>query len=194
VAAALRKVPGVFLSDRYQHSLRAYTYLHDRTAPLPTGLIQGVLAAAGADRLAVHQSYRDTAVLAREADKGTGLRALLELAGQEQVETIAIGDSEPDLPMFCAAQRSYAPRHIAGRGVARLLGCTIASRSYQLGLLAAVEAIVHGAEARCTRCVPALPDGAQGLFWSLLVAADQSALRSMARACTDPAALRAFLR
>jgi hydroxymethylpyrimidine pyrophosphatase-like HAD family hydrolase len=192
VADALRRVPGVFLNDRYAHSLRAYTYVSDRTAPLPAGLIHGVLSRLGAERLVVHQTFRDTAVLARETDKGRGLVALMELAGRDLADAIAIGDSEPDLPMFRAAPRSFAPRHISGREVARQLGCTIAPFAYQRGLLAAVDEIVHpGPRRQC--CAPLRPrDG--GLFFDLLQAADLEFPVALWRAVCDPMSLKAFLR
>jgi hydroxymethylpyrimidine pyrophosphatase-like HAD family hydrolase/orotate phosphoribosyltransferase len=194
LGAALRRVPGVFLNDRYRHSLRAYTYLSDRTAPLPAGLIHGLLARVGADRLVIHQTYRDTAVLARETDKGRGLLALMDLAGLEAGDAVAIGDSEPDLPMFRAAGRSFAPRHISGREVARQLGCRIAPAPYQRGLLAAVEEIVHADGRRCARCAPPPRPRDGGLFWELLVAADRKASASLLRALADPRSLQAFVR
>ena len=194
LAEALRHVPGVFLNDRYEHSLRAYTYDGGRTVPLPTALAQGALARLGLSRLTVHQTFRDTTVLAREVDKGEGLLALLRLAGHEDLDTVAIGDSEPDLPMFRVARRSFAPSQMSGRGPARSLGCHVTDRPFQPGLLRAVRGIVHPDGGRCARCRPCPAPPAEGLLWELMKTADRRPLVSLLRALADPRSLQAFAR
>ena len=194
LARALRRIPGVFLNDRYRHSLRAYSYEGGRTIPLPKAIVDGTIADLGLDRLRLHQTYVDSTVLAREVDKGKGLRALLALAGIEDAETVAIGDSEADLAMFRVASRSFAPRHISTKSTARMLGCRIAGATYQPGLLSAVRSIVHPHEGRCSRCDGGASAPADGLFWDLLKAADRHPLESLARALADPMSLQAFLR
>ena len=191
---ALRALPGVFLNDDYRYSLRAYTYERGTTVALPTMLIRNLLAGLGADRLDFHQTYLDTAVLAKETDKGRGLEALLALSGNDGCETIAVGDSEADLPMFRVARRSFAPSHISCRSAATRLGCRIADRAFQPGLLGIVRSIVHSGGGRCDRCRACdgwPPEGAT-LFWSLLEVADQSRRRLLLRALVDPTALQAF--
>jgi hydroxymethylpyrimidine pyrophosphatase-like HAD family hydrolase len=197
VRSALRQVPGVFLNDDYRYSIRAYTFERGATVPLPTLLIRDRLAGLVADRLDFLQTHMDTAIVAKEVDKGKGLLALLELADQRDSETIAIGDSEPDLAMFRVAHRSYAPAHISRRSIARLLGCHIASRAYQAGLLQSVQAILHPDGGRCDRCGRAgrlRVAEVSPLVWELLEAADQGPLRLFLRALLDPMALRAFAR
>ena len=193
LARALRRIPGAFLDDRYRHSLRAYGYEGGRTTPLPKALVEGTIADLGLDRLRLHQTYLDSAVCAREVDKGKGLLALLALAGVEEAETIAIGDSEADLAMFRVASRSFAPRHISARSTARMLGCRIAGRAYQPGLLSAVRSIVHPRGDRCPRCEGGGRPPADGLFWDLLKEADRPPLVSLLRALADPMSLQAFL-
>jgi hydroxymethylpyrimidine pyrophosphatase-like HAD family hydrolase len=194
VRNALRQIPGVFLNDDYRYSIRACTYERGTTVPLPTILIQDVMASLKVDRLRFHQTFVDTTVLPKEVDKGTGMLALLALAGQPEIETIAIGDSQADLAMFRVASRSFAPSHISGRAVARLLGCRIVDRSYQPGLLRIVQSIVHPEGGRCNRCQAAdraWPED-KGLFWELLEAADRTRLHLLLRAMLDPMALLAF--
>jgi len=195
VTNALRQVPGVFLNEDYQYSIRAYTYERGATVPLPTFLIRDLIAGLKADRLVFHQTYLDTAVLAKDVDKGRGLLALLELAGQRDGETIAIGDSEPDLAMFRVANRSFAPSHISCRSMARLLGCRIADRPYQAGLLSSVRSILHADGRRCDRCQAGGPirlTEAGPLFTDLLETADQGRLRLLLRVLLDPMTLRTF--
>ena len=195
LARGLRRIPGVFLNDRYRHSLRAYSYEGGRTVPLPKALVDGTIADLGLDRLRLHQTYLDSTVLAREVDKGKGLLALLALAGVEQTETIAVGDSDADLAMFRVASRSFAPRHISAKATARLLGCRITDRTYQPGLLSAVRAIVHaGGEDRCPRCGEGSGPAPEGLFWELLKEADRRPLHSLARTLADPMSFQVFVR
>jgi hypothetical protein len=194
LARALRRIPGVFLNERYRYSLRAYSYEGGRTVPLPKALVDGTMADLGLDRLRLHQTCLASAVRAHEVDKGKGLLALLALAGVEGAHTIAIGDSEADLAMFRVASRSFAPRHISVKSTARMLGCRITGRPYQRGLLSAVRSIVHPRRDRCLRCEDSGPAAVDGPFWELLKEADRRPLDSLARALADPMSLQAFLR
>lgn len=193
---ALRRIPGVFLDESYLYSIRAYAFERGTTVPLPTLLARNLLAEIGADRLTFHQTFVDTTILAREIDKGRGLRSLLDTAGQAGTKTIAIGDSDADLAMFSAAGGSLAPSHLTCRSQARLLGCRIMNRPFQRGLLQAVRLLVHPDGGRCDVCrrseAPAAHVG--DLFTDLLKTADQSRSRLLVRAMLDPMALRAFIK
>jgi len=197
VRSALRRVPGVFLNEDCRYSIRAYAFERERTVPLPTLLVRDLMAGLHAGRLDVIQTYLDTAIVARETDKGRGLLALLEMVGRGGIDTIAIGDGEPDLAMFRVAGRSFAPAHIPCRSIARLLGCRIAGRPYQAGLLDSVRAMLHPGGGRCDRCRSGerLRVGEAGrLVWGLLEAADRGRKRLLLQALLDPRALQAFVR
>jgi len=118
----------------------------------------------------------------------------LALSGNPQLETIAIGDSEPDLPMFRAAKRSFAPSHISCRKAAELLGCRVASQSYQPGVLESVRRIVHSSATKCPKCeaVRAVIAGRKELFLQMLREADRSRPALLLSAATNPAASQAF--
>ena len=164
-------------------------------APLPSLSVSHMLARMGLDRLLVRQTTIDTTVVAREVNKGQGLTALLNLAGQDDLETIAIGDSEPDLAMFSVAGRCFAPANIACSDRARLLGCHIAGRSFQRGLLAITRRLVHWGSERCCRCPrSALRNEGEDLFVDLLRAADRPRSALLMRALFDPKAYRVFVR
>src|SRR4029077_14799857 len=122
------------------------------TVPLPTLLVRNLLADIGADHITFHQTFVDTTILPREVNKGRGLTALLDMAGQTGAKTIAIGDSDADLAMFGAAGCSFAPSHLSCRLSARLLDCRIMDRPFQLGLLQAVRSLVHPQGERCDAC------------------------------------------
>ncbi|HJT76381.1 MAG TPA: HAD hydrolase family protein, partial [Gemmataceae bacterium] len=172
----LGRLPGVFLNDGYEYSLRAYTYAREATVPLPISMVRRLESDPRLDRLRFHQTTIDTAVVAAEVDKGTGLTALLEWAGVPGLETVAVGDSEPDLAMFRVARRRFAPGQIDCARLARFVGCRIARRPYQQGLLEIARSLAHPDGGRCERCAPygaSWPPG-EGLFLDLLRAADGS--------------------
>ncbi|MGH6975409.1 MAG: HAD family hydrolase, partial [Stellaceae bacterium] len=184
--AALRPLPGVFIDDGYECSVRAYTYAHKGTVPQPEPLIRNLIAERKLDRLVVHQTTIDTTILAKGVDKGTGLAALLAWIGRGQDETFAVGDSETDLPMFAVVQRSFAPAHIDCARLARAVGCTIAKAPYQRGLLEIVRRVT-GAD------TVAITTATNDLFWALLQAADRPRAANLWRALREPAAYRVFL-
>jgi len=194
IKAALRKIPGAFVDEGYRFSIRAYTFERGVTVPLPTILVRNLMAGLKTDRLAFHQTFVDTTVLATETDKGRGLIELLAMAGHAAADTIAVGDSEADLAMFRVAGRSFAPSHISCRSVARLVGCRIMDRSYQPGLLRAARAIVHPDGETCEACRVCHPSKttSHGMMRQLLDAADQSRWRLLLGAVLDPMAVEVF--
>jgi hydroxymethylpyrimidine pyrophosphatase-like HAD family hydrolase/orotate phosphoribosyltransferase len=217
---ALKQLPGVFLDERHQYSIRAFTFedrarflrqlpvprlvrslwsfaTESRTSvPLPTLAVQQLMTDLGLDRLCFQQTSIDTTIRAREVDKGTGLSALLDWVDRRQHETIAVGDGEPDLPMFRVAGRSFAPGQIGCGRLARLLGCRIVRQRYQRGLLDIVRCIAHPNGKRCPRCsADRLPWPKNGdLFLEVLEAADRSRLAALAHALVNPRAYQLFVR
>jgi hydroxymethylpyrimidine pyrophosphatase-like HAD family hydrolase len=213
---SLRRIPGVFLDDRHQYSVRAFTY-QDKPqglaarlvrslrsaeigdgalAPLPGLFVQHLMTTLGLDRLCFHQTTIDTTFVARENDKGTGLSALRDWVLGRDAETIAVGDHAADLPAFQVATRSFAPSNIGCAQQARLLGCQIVSQPYQQGLLQIARSVVHADGKKCKNCAdrdarsPFIPD----LFMDLLQAADRGWPSNLLRALLDPGALKLFMR
>ena len=193
---ALGVIPGIFLNEDYQYSLRAFTYQNGRTMPLPRLLVQDLLANLKLDRLQSHHTGLDTAITAKETDKGKGLQALLSIAGVPAADVTAVGDSEPDLAMFRVARQSFAPGNISCKREAQLLGCRVAKSAYQSGLLEIVRTILHPGGGACARCreVESHWLANKGLFAALLSAADKKPLSLLLRNCFDPSLLRIFRR
>jgi hydroxymethylpyrimidine pyrophosphatase-like HAD family hydrolase len=183
VRKALQAIPGIFIQEDYQYSLRAVTYQRGQTGAIPPVLAYDVLGRLKADRLRVHHTGLDTAIVAKETDKGTGLLALLRHVGVPADQTAVIGDSEPDLAMFSVAHSSFAPGHISCRREANLLGCWIAGRQYQPGLLQIAQKLSHPEGGSCQHCrsIDAAWTRDKSLFRSLLSAADQTPLQSLLR-------------
>lgn len=209
----LRNIPGVFLDERHQYSIRAFTYrekppglIHSllsstrssgigdgALAPISTHILHQLLVDLRLDRLTFHHTTIDTTVVAKETDKGTGLVALRDWVLADDAETIAVGDTEHDLAMFRAATRSFAPSNINCRPQARLLGCRIARYPHQRGLLEIVGKIIHSDKARNILAEPLVPRG-DDLFMTVLRAADQTWTTNFGNAVFNPAAYRIFMR
>jgi hydroxymethylpyrimidine pyrophosphatase-like HAD family hydrolase len=210
----LQGIPGVFLDERHQYSIRAFTYREKplgliqsllsssrssdigdgALAPISTHILHQLLVDLRLDRLAFHHTNIDTTIVAKEADKGTGLAALRDWVLAEDAETIAVGDTEHDLPMFRIATRSFAPSNIVCRREARLLGCQTARYPHQRGLLEIVRKIVHSEKHDQSALgeTPMCRD--DDLFMTVLQAADQPWATNLGRAIFNPAAFRVFIR
>ena len=207
----LQQIPGVFVDDRHQYSIRAFTYETEAgvflrlmksvrsfsvgdgaPAALPTLVINHLMRTLRLDRLSFHQTTIDTTIVAKETDKGAGLLALRDWVLEPAAETIAVGDSEADLSMFRVATRSFAPAQIGCARQARLLGCQIARHRYQRGLLDIARALVHPGSGQSGHG----GDGAtiesdcECLFLELLQAVDQLQVKNLIGAIFDPATLR----
>jgi hydroxymethylpyrimidine pyrophosphatase-like HAD family hydrolase len=212
----LREIPGVFLDDRHQCSVRAFSYRNEArgtlaqimksiraapygesaVGPLPALLVHHVLKELGLDLVTFHQNAIDTTFVAKRVDKGTGLAALRDWVLGSEAETIAIGDSDQDLPMFHAATRSYAPSNIACGREAQLVGCQVASRPYQRGFLEIARMIAPsvGAAAGSALLTDAMTGGQGDGIVAILGAADRGWLGNFFGSFGDPAGFGAFTR
>ena len=197
----------MFLDDRHQYSIRAFTYkdkprgllaallqsvrspgIGDGVlSPLPTLLIQHLMADLGLDRLCFHHTDIDTTVVVKDVDKGSGLLALRDWVLGADAETIAVGDQEPDLSMFRVATRSLAPANIGCARQARLLGCQIVNARFQPGLLEIVRAITHPDGQRCEHCAEGGTKSTRNhdLFMDTLRAADRNWATNLTGAIFD---------
>ncbi|MGC2078940.1 MAG: HAD hydrolase family protein, partial [Xanthobacteraceae bacterium] len=212
----LQGIPGVFLDERHQYSIRAFTYrkksaglidsllgsVHATSvgdgalAPISTHVLYQLLVDLRLDRLTFHHTTIDTAIVAKETDKGTGLAALRDWVLRDDAETIVVGDTEHDLPMFRMASRSFAPSNINCRGQAQLLGCRLSHYPYQRGLLEIVTKIIHSNKERCEKrpVTQAHTHRIDDLFMTALQAADQTRTKNLTRAVFNPAAYKIFIR
>ncbi len=207
----LQQVPGIFLDDRHQYSIRAFTYERETSSllrfmksvrsfsvgdgapgPISSLLVNHLLAELRLDRLSFHHTTIDTTVIAKEANKGGGLLALRDWVLRPDAETIAVGDSEADLSMFRVATHSFAPAQIGCARQARLLGCRISRQRYQRGLLDIAHMLVRSRSLQDRRRVDESTFEAdhQSLFLELLQAADGAQAKSLVGAILDPATWR----
>ncbi|MGA2494103.1 MAG: HAD hydrolase family protein [Roseiarcus sp.] len=205
----LRRIPGVFFDDRHQYSIRAFMFekksgsllsrMRSSTVgqgapkPLATLLLDDLITAQGLDRLSYHHTTIDTAIVAKGTDKGTGLKALRDLVLGTDAKTIAVGDTESDLPMLRAATRSFAPAQISCKREARLLDCVISRHRYQRGLLDIARALVDRG-LRPQSIERGNESDGERLFLSLLRAADRPDARALACALFDRATFSILVR
>ncbi|MDE3198429.1 MAG: HAD family phosphatase, partial [Acidobacteriota bacterium] len=194
VRRALLEVPGVFLDERYRYIIRAFLYARETTVPVPKPVIEGVMARVGSQRLRLHQTFTDSTVTPAGTDKGLGLQTYLQLAGLPNADTVAVGDSEPDLAMFRVAGKSFAPSHISCRAAAKLLGTRVAGSSYQKGFLECVKKLIHPDGSVCPACGSPRAEQGSDLFLSLLRDCDVSPYRWLIRSLFDYRSLAAFRR
>jgi hypothetical protein len=180
---------------RLLNSIRSFHVGEGAPVPLPTLVVNHLLTKLQLDRLSFHHTTIDTTIVAKGADKGTGLMALRNQVLGPNAETIAIGDTVADLPMFWAASRSLAPAQISCRREARLLGCTISRYRYQRGLLDIVSTLVDRETNRCDDRVERADESeGESLFLDLLRVADHFQVRALVRALFDRATFRIFVR
>jgi hypothetical protein len=193
---ALARLSGVFVNESYEYSIRACTYPEGFPLPVPTPLIERLFAELNLDQLSSHQTTIDSTIIARDVNKGTGLTALLAWVGLAGAATVAVGDSDQDLPMFRVAGRSFAPANISCARSARFFGCAIAPHPFQRGLLHIVQSLVHPGGDRCRRCGVSDSVGNEGqdLFMDVLRAADEKRSHLLVRALLHPAVLDVFVR
>ncbi len=149
---ALERLPGVFTNQFYRYSVKAFTYREGSTRPVSAELVDKVLADVGAKTLSVHHTPTDSAIMSATANKGAGLKEMLALLGENESDTIAVGDTSPDLAMFRAATRCYAPSHTWVRKEAIELGCRVVKSAYQNGFLEIARHIVHADGGSCPDC------------------------------------------
>ena len=210
----LSTIPGVFLDERHQYSVRAFTYKEKPLGlinsligsvraspigdggigPISTHVVHQLLVDLNLDRLTFRHSPLDTAIFAKETDKGAGLIALRDWVLSEKTETIAIGDSDADLPMFRVATRGFAPANIGCKRQAKLLGCHIAAHRDQRGLLDIVHKILQSERPSRAHNDAISPRCADNLFFSILCAADGGGPAHLLRAMAHSKAYKFFVR
>jgi hydroxymethylpyrimidine pyrophosphatase-like HAD family hydrolase len=122
--------------------------------PVPGQVLAGIPALAHPDVRVIHGEGQ-TDITVAGIDKGSGLHALASLLGQPGW-ALAVGDSQPDLPMLARASLARAPRNAqlgaSGNGI------TLTRHAYQAGLAQACAALLGHRPGRCPECrAPAFP-------------------------------------
>ncbi len=174
---ALQEIPGIFINPFYEYSIRAYFYNKERTQPLPDAIIGNLFKKIGIKHLAAKKSYIDTAIYAKNTDKGKALLSLKLRKNMIKSKIGAVGDTESDLPMLIVADQGFLVNNssIDLKRKARHFGVTITSSSFQSGLLEAVNYFLHGKKnSNCDNCNIVFKNLNKNneLFWDLLKIAD----------------------
>ncbi len=146
----LSDIKGVFVVPQYTTMLRAYRVgPNGRRGPLAPDVVESLLASSEG-RLRAIQGHGQTDIVATEVNKANGLKALMRLLNEGgAVPVMAVGDSEPDVPMLRLSERGFVPAH------ARRLAdgnVTSVSRSYQRGFLQIVDEFLGHRREGCQVC------------------------------------------
>ena len=157
----LQRRPGVFLDPRWERTVRAYRLdAGGNRRGLQRDEVEAVLADAGAE-LRAEPGWAQTDFVATGIDKADGVAALLELvapevAGMDHPLALAVGDTEPDLPVMRLAERRWAPANV--NPALRAAGVRVARSRFQAGLAEAVADLIGHRPGGCSECrLPELP-------------------------------------
>ena len=142
----LARCPGVRVDPRQAYAVRAAV----GHGPVPTELLAGIPALANPEAQVIH-GQGQTDITVTGIDKGSGLRALAGLLGQPGC-ALAVGDSQPDLPLLACAPLARAPRN--ARLGADGGGIKLTGRAYQAGLAQACAELLGHRPGRCPVCRP----------------------------------------
>ncbi|MCU1629787.1 MAG: hypothetical protein JWP64_4736 [Pseudonocardia sp.] len=156
--SALAAAPHVEIDDGYRFGIRA-RYVRDegRGRRLPPAVLDPALdrLGAGRTRLRVITGRYQTDIVAAAVTKGTGLRALATVLGDDGSPApvaMAIGDTDEDLPMLRIADAGFAPAN-ATSGV-RDAGVVVLGAPHAAGVEKAVDRVLGHRPGRCAVCRP----------------------------------------
>ena len=154
VRSALASLPGAHIDPEYARGVRAFRVgPHARRVGLDPDVIARLLAET--DGVRAIRGNHQTDFMVTDVDKGSGVRALLELLGEDRL-ALAIGDSASDLPMLALAERPRAPANadetVRRGGVPQTRGVA------HVGFIEAVTELLGHPIGGCARCRPARLD------------------------------------
>ncbi|HYS21682.1 MAG TPA: HAD hydrolase family protein [Gemmatimonadales bacterium] len=180
---AVRAIPGISVDPEYEHAVRAYRHTGDGTAPLESSELRVLFGGARFHRLTAISTSADTYIVQRGTDKGAGMSAVQRYLDCPDASVVAMGDSDPDVPMLDRADRAYAPSNCcaAVRALARAGRCRLLTEPGQRGFLAAVRDLI-GARAHTGTGIGLTGSGS--FLAELLAVADRSRLRQVVAALT----------
>ncbi len=175
----LRTLPGVFLDSGYRYSVRAYRYNKTGTEGLSAVEAKDFLRAHHLDRLTVITRGVDSYFVGATASKGAALGHLRDLFSPSR--TVAIGDSNEDLPMLDIADEAFAPGNCSAGilAAARRKRIHVVSQTRQRGLLKIARVLSEGKLHPAPEDLldPGAEHSVRHLLYSLLSIAEQSRLQ-----------------
>jgi O-antigen/teichoic acid export membrane protein/hydroxymethylpyrimidine pyrophosphatase-like HAD family hydrolase len=156
VRARLLELDGVRVDPDYSLVVRASRVDGRRTrrALDPDTVAKTLAGVASTARIRVVQGEAQTDFVARDVDKGTGVRALIGELGGDAASmrplAAAVGDTVEDLPLLALAERASAPGHAAPAVVGPRVRRE--RRPYQQGLALAVGRLLGHRPGACPVC------------------------------------------
>jgi hydroxymethylpyrimidine pyrophosphatase-like HAD family hydrolase len=191
--AELEKLPGVYFDHAHQFSVRAVRLRADGSVRgLEEETIRAALGAADlARRVRVFRGGGQTDFVAASIHKGTGLRALATVLGEDPGDehpiAFAVGDDWPDAPMFDLARARFAPANISDElrsELSRWPDLGVTRDPYGSGVGQAVAAFLGHDANTCEICAPPRLSGRQKMLVTALGGLDGPRRRRVRHAAT----------
>lgn len=140
---ALKKKTGVFVDPGYRYAVRSYHYTSDGSRALDRTEGETILKDLGLRDLKMISRDVDTYFVEKDRGKGSAVEFFKDYSNHTAGKTLAVGDSDEDIPMLRKVAHSYAPSNCSAqiRKLSRDLKCDVVSRSRQKGLLQIAEKV-----------------------------------------------------
>ncbi len=102
---------GVFVDTTYRYAIRAYRYNAKGTEGLKREEAEYLLKQSGFQRIKIILRQADTYFVGKSIDKGKAMEEYLTRMQYIRDMSVAIGDSDEDIPMLKIAARAFAPKN-----------------------------------------------------------------------------------
>jgi len=153
--AILADQDGVSIDPGHEYSVRVFQPAKGSRRRVAAFWLEQILRRWKLDEVRVIKGNSVTDVVGKSVNKGAGLLYLRRIFNAREVH--AVGDTHEDVPLFRAADHSYAPAS-AGPGLAREMrdgDLFVAKGKTQRGLFQIATRIAHGRSRRCPLCAGA---------------------------------------
>ncbi|MGO9482578.1 MAG: HAD hydrolase family protein, partial [Candidatus Kryptoniota bacterium] len=133
----LEGVDGVFVDSDYRYIVRAFRYTSQGTRGLGVDYAEKLLNEYHLKEIKVITRNADTYFVGKHRNKGKAIEDYKNHIGYSGNSTIAVGDSDEDVPMLENVTYAFAPRNCSGgiRALSKLGKCEIVPVPAQRGLL-----------------------------------------------------------
>lgn len=182
--SALAAVQSVHIASGYRRAVRASFVTDGERRPVPRSMVQSILDECGlAGRVRSVHGWAQTDFMVEGVDKGSGLRALLEVLDPSSISksqdslAFAVGDGAEDVPMLAMAKLRVVPANAEPAVAAS--GARVLRRRHQGGLAEGVRLLIGHRPGGCARCRPAATTGDAGILLTALRAQEDGRLRKL---------------
>ncbi len=167
---------GVFIDPDYKYALRVFKYAKHGISGLTSEEAESVIKRAGVKSLKAIVHGADTYLVGIRNDKGNAVASYKEYLKKFTGQTIAMGDSDEDIPMLEKVNIAFSPGNCSTRirDLARQEKVKVVQGNIQSGLLSAVQLLTRAnrSEGKVQLLREFPPDSLESLIVDLLTLAD----------------------